>query len=379
MSRIGLLKNSAYIEAFLLFSLIPAYYVWGSILRTACSFILALFLISDIILHGSNKHKIIPTIFTVLYIYIAFLSGKNILGVLFSITTPILFFVRPIYLKNILNSFRNIYALVTAISLVVYICVVYVGVNLPYKTISPLNDLKNSYYSVYPFFVQYQTVLSGFRFSCLFDEPGVVGTISALLLLLDNFNLKKWQNIVILISGIFSFSFFFYVLSAVYLIVTAPAKYKLLSLIIIIITIYLLRDNDVVNSLVISRFEFNDGSFVGDNRVGLGFDSFYENFKKSNKFLFGLGPGMASKIDPEGSSYKHVVVDYGIIFFIIYMASFMGYSLSVLKRIKPLLIYSICVFGTMYQRPFINQPTLILILIASIYTLNNVNNSKQHR
>lgn len=364
-------KRTAYIEAFLLFSLIPAYYVWGSIVRTLCSFILAAFLLKDIFFYGSSKKNGISIIFTLLYIYLAYVSNKNILGIIFSLTIPIILFVRSAYLKRILNSFRDIYAIITCISLLVYFCVLYLGIDLPSRTIAPLNKLKSGYYVLYPFFVYYQNVAINFRFSCLFDEPGVVGTISALLLLLDNFNLKKWQNIIILISGIFSFSFFFYILCALYLLLTPPYKYKFLYIPIIIIILYLFRDNEVVNTLVFSRFEITDGQIAGDNRVGLGFDSFYNSFKQSNRYWLGLGPGTASLIDPEGSSYKHVIVDYGVLFFAIYILTFLGYAIKLIKRYKSFFIYTICVLGTMYQRPLINQITLVFILISSVYILKD--------
>lgn len=100
---------------------------------------------------------------------------------------------------------------------------------MPYRVINALNTLKSYDYMAYAFFVMPSKTFDILpRFFGMYDEPGVVGTIAGAILMTRQFNFKKWINIPIFIAGILSFSLFFYVIFAIYVILFA--KYDIRSL-----------------------------------------------------------------------------------------------------------------------------------------------------
>jgi predicted RNA-binding protein with RPS1 domain len=86
-----------------------------------------------------------------------------------------------------------------------------------YSLIDPLNPLKDFLYKQYPFLVMPNEVINVEfpRFYGVFDEPGVIGTFAGIMLFAERYNLKKISNIILFVSGVFSFSLFFILLSAV--------------------------------------------------------------------------------------------------------------------------------------------------------------------
>lgn len=354
-----------YTEAALFFTLIPCFFVWGSILRTLCALILAVLLIYDIVKYGANKTKAYSILFVILYGYLAVISGKNMNGMMVTLSVVPVFFLSEKRLLSISDSFRNIFAFFAVPSLIFYLLFLS-GVGLPGVYIPALNPLKSGYYTLYPFFVYYFDIIPTLRFQYLFDEPGVVGTIAGLLLMTGDFNMRKWQNIAIFVAGFLSFSLFFNLVTAYYIVTQLKVKQQVGVLVVIAGLLYLFRNNEVLNLLVFDRISLEDGQLFVNNRLGSSsFESYYESFTKTNDYYWGLGPGTASEMDPKGSSYTHVILDYGLYFFVTYMLSFYLYAFRKLRGIRHLLIFSMCLIGTMYQRPFINQIPLILLILAS--------------
>ena len=217
------------------------------------------------------------------------------------------------------------------------------------------------------------------RFCGYFDEPGVIGTISGVLLAVNRCNLKDWKSWPLLISGIFSFSLFFYVFIAMYVILFAPIKYKILSGIAVAVAMaYLVTGDSVVSDLILSRLEIgDDGTIVGDNRTRWFFDSFYENFLHSDKLWFGYGKGYAStEADPGGASYKHLIVDFGIVMSVLYLLAFTLFYMSFRLKFKDFLFVMMIFFAVMFQRPIIfSYVYLFLLIIPPIILKHNYNTS----
>ena len=76
-----------------------------------------------------------------------------------------------------------------------------------------------------------------YRFMGPFDEPGVLGTISALLLSADKLNLNKNSNKIIFFSGLISLSLAFYVLISLYFILAMVLKLNKRNILFIILAI----------------------------------------------------------------------------------------------------------------------------------------------
>ncbi len=360
------INKRAYFAAFLLFSVIPAFYLWGNIFLPILSVVFPLVFLIEALHHGTNKRKvfiIIYTSFVLLWYVIA--SGVNIFGTVLVLTPVLLLLPKSSFHVRVFDAFLRVFALIMGVSVLTFILVVLLGVNLPHIEIQPLNEFKLESYYLFPFFVTTDGIITPFmiRFMGFFDEPGVVGTLCAIILMTERFDLKKWENIIILIAGIVSMSFFFFIICFVYILMIVPFNQKILIILAGIVIIISLQNNELINDTLFSRFIINDGQFEGMNREHGDFTSFFNNFRHTNAYWTGLGPGHAELLNDGGSSYKQVIVDYGVVFFGLYMSCFFLNALSIIKKPSMIFVYSILILGTMYQRPFVGVGSLALFYL----------------
>lgn len=297
---------------------------------------------------------------------------SNVFGKLFMFIPFMLYFIDGNVWKYVYKSFVKIYAIALIPSLIVYFLVTWLEIDIPSKTIQPLNSLKMVYYESYYFMVNANTGIPWdlYRFCAYFDEPGVVGTISGVLLLVNKIDLRKWYNWPILLSGIFSFSLFFYALLVIYFIIWGRfwGRVTVIALILVAVLYVSLMDDSVVNNLILSRLELEDGWFSGDNRTVTGFDSFYANFVRSDRLWFGYGGGYSAEVvDVGGFSYKDLIVDYGIILFISYVVGMVLLLWDKCKKSKNFLLAIILFAAIMYQRPMVSSILGVFLFLAPCY------------
>lgn len=362
-----------WICGFLIFSLIPAFYVWNNPLYSLFSVVLAVLVIIDTLQQKGEKRTSYHTIGCVLFIlvYITYIqrNGFNIYGLILKLAAIPLLFTRKNLFRDSIKAFILIYGASMAISLVVYFLVTWIGVGLPSIVIEPWNGLKDATYYLYPFLVtavDNSLIDSGFiRFHGFFDEGGVVGTISAIILIMGNFNFKKKINIVALVCGIFSFSLFFYLICFVAILLSTPGKFKIGLVVIVAVIFYLLRENEILDQMLFRRFSDESAFGFVDNRNTMYFVNVYERFSKTPAFWTGMGAGKAEVLGKGGSSYKMLVYDYGMIFFFFYVLSYYFFAFGVIKGWRQYLAFSMILLGTMYQRPFIGEVTFTFIMLAA--------------
>ena len=250
---------------------------------------------------------------------------------------------------------------------------------LPNTVLDPIEASKNHNYVHYPFLVMpdYLTNIDYFRFMAFYDEPGVVGTISGLLLLSKKVEFNNWLTYPVLISGLLSMSLTFYVMIVVYILVISNLKTKIWILSIFAIIFFLSYSyvEEYLNTYIIERLEFSGGKMSGDNRTSASFDIFFRNFIRNDYHLFfGYGNNYAKIVNPGGGSYKDIIVDNGIIFFFAYILSFIMLAGTKLKN-TALLVYIITFACVFYQRPFIHTFVYFILLVLPIYGIKyNYNN-----
>ena len=327
--------------------------------------------ISALILSGikiEKKDFIHCFLFFVFYLYASlYVLDLNLLGRLFTLLPFCVFFLKKREVMRVYALYHIFFVYTISISLVIYFAVVWIGVDFPYSVIEPLNKLKTYNYLAYPFCViPDESYFSHFRFCGCYDEPGVVGTIAGVMLITNRWNMRNWKNIVLLISGIFSFSLYFYMLQFLYFLFYARLRYKIVAFFLLIGLFLYLQNDELVNKFLLARLDFSGGDFSGDNRTTASFDSWYRNFLFTTDFWIGCGRGMAEIVDSGGASYKHLIVDHGFIMFAIYMFSFLyliwrNHSVS-----KKFLIISIVLFSLIYQRPFIFSYLYLFLLFSSV-------------
>ncbi len=373
-----------YGTALCLFSIIPAFYTWNNILFPILSGIFALFVVWDIVWNGTNKNKFVPALllFFITALY-AFRSDMNFNGILLQLCIVPLFFSNRKFILSLYNAFSNVFAAGLLISLPIYFLVIWLGVDLPHSVIEPLNPDKLSTYYLYPFLVVEESwhLLSP-RFFAWFDEPGVVGTISAILLISDRFDLRKIRNIIILFAGLCSLSFFFFIVVGVYVILCCDMKYKIFTVFMIVVGYFILASNEVLDEMVFSRFSFKDGTLKlsGFNRSSESFDVYFNKFRFTPEYFTGMGANVGVRLNEGGSSYKQLIVSHGVILFAAYLFNFFLYSLGTIKNKKAFVLYGFVLLGTMYQRPFVSNNALIFLMIAIIYEFSiNYDSKKRYK
>lgn len=240
--------------------------------------------------------------------------------------------------------------------------------------------LMNEGYSLYPgaIILDYMEKDRIYRFMGVFDEPGVVGTISGLILISSRFNLKTWISKIIFISGLISFSLAFYLLSVLYLIFIILFRFQKYKKKIILLGIILLFSiaGEFAHVRILSRAgitlnydveknKIADIKIHGDNRGNVLLENkFIEwtNSKGLNLFL-GFREG-----DFQGaSSWKQIPIKtgaIGVILLIGILLMFVSRYLNFLT-LEFLIFFSIFVLS-IYQRPDVLTPVLLLILIYGI-------------
>jgi len=237
--------------------------------------------------------------------------------------------------KNIVSMTTNLYAWIVGISMAGYMFLL-MGLNLPYSIIMVPDDLFYPPMQNYGIFI----LLSSdgrfdnfFRFQSVFTEPGHLGTISAILLYVNRYELKRKSVLVIFISVLLSLSFAAYVLAGLGYLICIIAKsknfYKTILKIGIVTTLvfvlglyYYERHPDSIFSIVVlSRFGFGDGITATEALEGRtrGINHFYETqfLTSTRSFLWGANLTESQHFVLFGrggvNSYRVFLIQNGII------------------------------------------------------------------
>lgn len=362
-----------YVIAFLVFLSVPPYFVWN--VNNYSLFVCVGFIIVSF-LYCKNITKELDGIIAwlmilLLFMYLSIFDGSNLFGFIFVFLLCFILIFPSNFLCDIFDKFVKIYAFFLIPSIFVYfLVVIFKFTFLPSQILEAVNEIKDYYYIQYPFLVIVEDDISIFRFMAYFDEPGVVGTISGVLLLVCNLRFDKWETYPIIISGIISLSFAFYIMLLVYLLLSENIKVKVFFLMIgVLLAIYFAND-DVISKYVFDRFKIEDGQLAGVNRTVNTMDVFMERFIYSDKFWFGYGNNYAQEVvNVGGASYKDLIVNYGIIGFILFVIISLAVAYRHLGFSKNFFLYLIIFGSIVYQRPFIFIFIYFFLLYVTIYYL----------
>lgn len=184
------------------------------------------------------------------------------------------------------------------------------------------------------------------RLCGMFQEPGFVGTMGALFLLGDKLTLKKWENMIILIAGVCSFSLAFVLLLILGIVFRLLGRLKTRkgflmggALILAIAVGYFVfmglsfDENSMLGELQ-GRLEITEEGLAGDNRFGTSEQAMkaYDEFLASDLTTQLLGYGKDSRtvsgtqisIWMEVHSYKEFVFGFGFLGLGIMLAGLAG-------------------------------------------------------
>lgn len=213
------------------------------------------------------------------------------------------------------------------------------------------------------------------RLCGLFNEPGFLGTISAMILVIERLNLRKIGNLIIFIACLFTFSLAFWVIIGIYFLVTNLTNRKRMILALAAVAVIIVGFINIPNihlqnrqaNRLIHRLEFKDGKLAGDNRTEARFDLIYSRFMKSDNTLLGLGPNAMRTYNLDNtSSYKVAIFRYGYLGFFILWSIPLVCAIRYSGRDKRSLIFVLCFFASTYQRPDVYLPCYMCLLFGGM-------------
>ena len=272
-------------------------YNWDNYLLPLLAFIL--FTFYENASTGRNLNAYIMVVFRIIIFFTLFRLGRQQL-------LPLITFI------------AKVMGILLAVSLVGHFLYL-IGISLPSKSVE--FGQFYSFTNYYLFLLDDRNMFTIIpRFSSYFPEPSHVGSAAAFLLFAQRGKWKKWYNIVLLATIAFSFSLaaYIYLIVIVFLNLWIERKRLLRKLLITIILIIAgivaaftyNEGNNLVNNLILTRMEVDDGELAGDNRVTDNFEKDYSNFLESSDILFGRN------IDTEefgNAGYKPFFYEHGLI------------------------------------------------------------------
>ncbi len=230
----------------------------------------------------------------------------------------------------------NVFSLILAISLVAYL-IWLCGYSFPAVKINhPSNTWYPPFLNYYFFITEYR--LGEFlRFRSVFTEPGHLGMYCAFFLYINGYVLKKAQNIIFLLSLVFSLSLAAYILLfagwLLYNLMSGVSLNRICRILLIICLfagmgwLYMYKSkNEVIQTLIINRLAYDSEKGVkGNNRNTYDFRRTYEQLSGS-EYLVGKGTSFMKDHfnNTANSSYKNYVLMYGIIGMLIIFLCFLS-------------------------------------------------------
>lgn len=213
---IGIFKVALFTS--FIYSMNP-WFLWSlgnySVILSVVLFLFTLFHRKELYLIN-EKRLLSFFILVILHIYLLLIkSDVTILTIIFSILNICVFgFI--IFSRDACRivSLQFIAKLLACISLVSIFGLIlfFLGFNFSPNVVD-YNEGQYEYYNYYFFLVDLKTIVADkWRFSGYFLEPAHIGVASTVLLISQNYNFRKWYNLILLLTVIISFSLAAYVL-----------------------------------------------------------------------------------------------------------------------------------------------------------------------
>ena len=208
---------SSFITAVLLLFFMRPYFVWWiyqfPFVRIGTLLLLCFMFRQNKALQLTAKYSFLSVLFcfTLILCMLVMLShgNVNIWGVIDTFIKIFLVFIlisSNSYRDRVYDSFFSIYSILILLSLVAWFLLP--SGLLPNLGVISSFDADDRWFIHYPLLV-IERSFEALRFNGPFDEPGVVGTIGAIFLCINKFNLKDIRNVVVLATSLLSLSFFF--------------------------------------------------------------------------------------------------------------------------------------------------------------------------
>ncbi len=213
-----------------------------------------------------------------------------------------------------------------------------------------------------------------YRMSAWFEEPGNVGTISALLLAATQFKMDR-RGKIILLGGLLSFSLAFYAMIIFYQVIKKP-KSLIYLLLAGAVFLFVFQDNEFVSTRIIDRVFVSDSSVSADNRTEELFDVAFDEYIQTPSVWLGHDKDhQLYNLQYNAYSWKNLVWDYGVIgtafyisvfFFLIAIKNVFNLKQALSIQSNRALPFILIFFISIYQRPYVLSLLYVLIFVAGI-------------
>lgn len=297
----------------------------------------------------------------------------------------IIVFLLPGYiLKDAGLKFESILCWVFVLSLSIHFLLM-LGVDIPSFTVHlPYKTEYGFYYNSYIFNVELLHVndtSSYSRFCSIFDEPGVVGTLSGLMLVYRGIDFRSRKSIVFLLAGISSLSAaFFVILIFGYFLNVIDFKNKNKALLVVIPLFFMMlpllgsdgfsSQDSLVHKYLVTRFTNYESI---NNRESSCFKTKFDEFISSDDVIFGNGVGSVAATGCDVSSPSVLLYEYGVIGgFFICVVNFVFFILMNKKLTGSILssrfviFFALPLLASFYQRPYLFHLGILFLLVVYV-------------
>lgn len=341
--------------AVLFFIRIRPYYLWSieDIMRPLCAMIITLIAIFNFSKEKNNK--LIFTLFIFAYVWASFFVDSSPLITVLNFAA---FAFIPLIKKSLMLDtyiyFKKIFCITLILSIVNYV-ISLIGININLGILQYNNGPEVVSFIKQPFYIQYIEKRAALpRFNGIFDEPGVIGTICGLMLICEKMKFNNIYNRILLIGGILSLSFYFFIaLFYGMFLFSKLSKKQVKSIVVLSLFVLISYHIPQIYDTIWYRFEWDvdKGSFAGDNRQNQIFMDFWNSIKGTPFIITGVGTKIANEYIGSSASILVVIAKHGLLFVVPIISAFTIMVKREIKGKKNLILFILFLILTLYQRP----------------------------
>jgi len=228
--------------------------------------------------------------------------------------------------------------------------------NIFYRLILVTNAISIVLYVLYMVHIRMGFISVPFYNNGIFNEPGALGTVCALLFALTYQKSSLREKAILLMATLFTMSLAGFVLIIAYMVILLAQKsWKYAAIVLALIAFFFMIPqidwgNEEINRFA-KRFAITTQGLAGDDRTSLavGFDEEYQNLLHSSEAFFGKGATYTA--DSGASSYKNLIMQFGILGFGIYLILWLYAALKESKGNRECVVFLLVFLISIYQRP----------------------------
>lgn len=230
------------------------------------------------------------------------------------------------------ESYRWIKCLIVIMSLTGIVCYLsfIFDLGLPYKQMPYYSLIKSgvwylNYHVSYFYMNAVQVRLCG-----LFNEPGWFGTFLAFCLCVEDLNMRKLSNIIILIAGILTFSLAFILIIVLYFVLKNITDWRKWVWLVLLVSLYLFvlpnvhTGNEIIDSFI-GRIVLTAES-TQNSRTTNAFDTMFEAFLRRPRYYMGTRCRILTIAWGGNLSIKTDIVDFGILGVLAFLCAHINFT-----------------------------------------------------